>query len=147
MLELAKFFQDWENPTLALVLAGAIGWLVYKTSQWLDAHAKFLDATTKTKILAIENEALNEGVNYILSQVKQQEAQAHVEVSNPVTRFAAQIALNHAAGTLAAHGASPEEVASKILSRLSQVPISTDTTGATVKTASVDSRPLAPIGG
>lgn len=147
MLDLSNFINQWALPTIGLVLTGLVSWLVWRTNQWLDAHAKFLSASTKAKIAATEAQALNEGAQYLMTWLASQSKDIKVPVDGAVTRFAAQIAINHAGGVLAAHGASPEEIAAKILARLPSASVSLDTTGATVPLPQpVTSQPLQPIG-
>lgn len=147
MLDIAPFLNSWVYPLCALLLAGSTAWLLAKSSGWLDAHASFLDASARTKILAIEKEAIDEGVNVVMSEIEKTGAKIQPNIDNPIVRWGAQIAINHAAGTLADNGADPDEVAAKILTRLPPAFVSTDTTGATIQPLSpVQTSPLKPIG-
>lgn len=145
MLDLAPFLDNWAYPLLALLLAGSTMWLIGRTSAWLNSHASFMDAATKTKILAIEKDALTEAANVIMKTVLAEGRTAKITVQDPLMRWGVQIALNHAAGTLSDHGASPDELAAKILARLPEQWTSEGTTGATVKTGVVTLETLAPL--
>lgn len=147
MLDITPLLDHWLYPMLALVLAGVAAWVLSRTSGWLDAHASWLDADRKAKLLAIEKEALDEGVAVVMQQAEATGAKIRPTVDNPIVRFGAQVAINHAAGTLADNGASPDEVAAKILARLPANVIATDTTGVTIHTIPVQIETLQPIQG
>lgn len=145
MLDISQFLNTWAYPLIALILTGLIGWLVIRTSAWLDAHAKFLNAAQKTKIVAMEQSALDAGVNYILNYAKATGDKIHPTVNNWLLRNGAQVAIDHAGGILADNGASPDEIANRLLAHLPDVVISTDTTGSVVKTTTVTTETLPPI--
>lgn len=118
MLNIQPFLLAYAYPLAALVLAGVAAWALGQSGKWLNAHAKFLSAQTKASILAAESNALDEGANVLMTQIKAQGDNTKVSINDPITRFAAQTAINHAAGMLASNGANPQEVAAKILARL-----------------------------
>lgn len=144
MLNIQPFLTTWAYPLLALLLAGGSMWLMAKSGAWLTAHAGFLSATTRQKILGLENEAIQAGVEVAISQAKAAGATIHPSIDNPVIRYAANVALNHASGILQDNGATPDEVAAKILAKLPDAVVSTDTTGQTVKTGIVTIQTLSP---
>lgn len=146
MLDLTPVLNGWVYPLLALILTGTTSWLLIRSRTWLSAHANFLDASTKEKLAALENQALNEGANIIFNQVARAGNNLKVSIDSPVLRYGVQIALNHSASVLASNGADPDEVAAKILSRLPDNIVTTDTTGATVTTTTVTTQTLKPAG-
>lgn len=131
MLNLSPIVDTWMVPAIALVLTGLGAWLVAKSGTWLDAHAKFLNASAREKITNLENQAVAEGVNVVTAYVQREGARIHPVVSSPVLAWGAQIAINHASGVLNDNGASPGEIAAKILAKLPAAVVTADTTGAT----------------
>ncbi len=150
MLDLTQFLTTYAYPLLALILGGCAifltGWLVSKGNPWLQAHAKFLNAQSMEKIQALEQKAIDAGVQFLMQLVESQGAKVRISVSNPAVRQAGQIALDHAGGALSTAGASPDSVATKILAQLPTYAITTDTTGAVAHVIPVDSAPLPSIG-
>lgn len=146
MLDLSPFLNAWFYPLLALVLTGLVGWLVVRSQAWLAAYATFLDASARGKIASLEEQALSMGVDFVLNWARIQGNKIQPVVNDVILKWGAQIALNHADGILTSNGFSADEVAAKILARLPDTVIATDTTGATVTTTSVTSQPLPPIG-
>ena len=132
MLDLSTFANQWALPIMSVLIAGGVLWLVKATTAYLDAHAKFLNAKQKAQIAALESSALDEGAQYLTTWLASQAKDAKIPMNSAVTRFATQIAMNHAAGVLTDNGASPEEVAAKILNRLPSISTSLDTTGVTI---------------
>lgn len=148
MLDISPLLNGWLYPLIALLLTGFAAWALARASGWLDAHAKWLTADAHTKILAIEKEALDEGVSVVLSQVETLGQRVQPRIDNPILRYGAQIAINHAGGILADNGADPDEIAAKILARLPPAIISTDTTGVTISAPiPVQTETLQPIKG
>lgn len=146
MLDIQPFLHAWAYPFLALVLTGLSIWLVGRTTQWLDAHAAFLDAKTRASITDTEERALTAAAQTIEAWAQSTGDKVHPSIDNPILRWGAQIALNHASGILADNGASPDEIAAKLLAKLPPNVVSADTTGATIKTISVQVSTLKPIG-
>lgn len=150
VLDLTTFLTTYAYPLLALILGGCAlwltGWLVAKGNPWLQAHAKFLNAQAMEKITALEDMAVQAGVDFLMQLVETQGAKVHISVSNPAVRQAAQVALDHAGGVLSAAGAAPDTVATKILAQLPTYAMTTDTTGNTVQVVPLESAPLPPIG-
>lgn len=150
MLDLTIFLTTYAYPLLAVLLGGCAlfltGWLVSKGNPWLQAHAKFLNAQSMEKIQTIEQKAIDAGVQFLMQMAESQGAKVRISVSNPVVRQAAQVALDHAGGALSAAGASPDSVATKILSQLPTYVTTTDTTGAVAHVIPVESAPLPAIG-
>lgn len=130
MLDLTVFLNAWVYPTLALILTGLVTWLVLRSQGWLQAHAQFLDAKTREKMTALEQTALNEGVQYVMAYAQRQGAQVHPVVNSWLLRQGAQVAINHASGILADNNMSPDDVANKILAKLPDVVITTDVNAA-----------------
>lgn len=145
MLDFSQLINNWGLPLLALVLTGLVGWLVIRTSSWLDAHASFLNTQQRAKIVALEQSALNAGVNYALNIAKASGEKIHPQVNSWILRNAAQVAIDHADGILVDNGASPDQIAARILAHLPDNVISTDTTGSKVKTTTVTVETLPPI--
>lgn len=122
----------WALSVLAIVLAGGAAYIAARSSNWLDAHASFLTAQQRKDIVEMENAAFEKAENYIVTWAHQQGQKIRPSVDDPLVRWGAQIALDHAGGMLADHGMSPEEAAARILAYLPPYEITQDTTGATV---------------
>lgn len=142
MIDISTFDQKWLLPFIAILLAGGWIWLAAHSASWLKAHAGFLNAKQQAMLLDAEHQIYQMGADYIVNQIQATGDKVHPKVDSWVMRQAIQMALDHPeiiAGR-------PEDVAAKILAKLPQVAISTDTTGATVKTEAVETRPLAKTG-
>lgn len=146
MLDLSPTLNTWLYPALALVLTGLTIWIVARSQSWLAAHAAFLDASTREKLVGLENQALDMGVQALETWARNTGNKIQPDINNPVVKWGAQLALNHASGILADNGLSPEDVAAKLLAKLPDNIVDTDTTGATVKTTTVTVETLPPIG-
>lgn len=147
MLDLTPILP-WFYATLALVGAGLATWVVLRSQNWLNAHASFLDAQTREKITGMEQDALNAGVAYVVAYAKREGSQVHPVVNSWLLRQGAQVAIDHAAGLLADNGASPDDVANKILAKLPDNVVTTNVNTAVnypIDTAKVDTSPLPPI--
>lgn len=149
MLDLTPLIHNWLVPALSLIGAGLVVWIVLRTRNWLDAHAAFLSAAQREKIATVEQNALQQGVDYVLAWVDRQGAQVHPKVNSWLLRQGAQVAIDHASGTLADNGWSPDDVANKLLAKLPPVAVTADASKAVVMPASysdkVDVSPLPPI--
>lgn len=135
----------WFYATLALVLTGLAGWFVARSSGWLDSHASFLDAQTRTKLIAAEQDALNAGVQYVLAYAQREGGQIHPVVNNWLLRQGAQIAINHSQGLLTDNGLSADDIATKILAKLPMNTTTTDVAASVPAPVIVDVRPLPPL--
>lgn len=147
MLDVSPILVNWAYPLIALVLAGLAGWVMVRSASWLNAHAGFLDAQTREKILNIENQSIQTGVDVVMAQVKALGGSIELAINNPIIRYGAQVAINHASSILKDNGADPDEIAAKILAKLPDNVISTDTTGQTIKTTTVTTETLPAIKG
>ena len=125
-LDLTNFLNQWAIPTFAVVLGACIWWLTKKTGSWLDAHAQFLNATTKQRLLVIEQQALTQGAQAIVNWAQSQEGKVHPHIKDPLVGWGAQVALNHANGVLRDNGYTPEKVAAMILANLPPTTVSND---------------------
>ena len=147
MLDLSPFLNDWLFPFVGLLLAGFTMWMMARSSAWLSAHAKFLNASTQTKILGIEQKALDEAASLVFGAVRNETAGVKLTIDSPIVRWGIQVAVDHAAGVLSANGAAADDVARKILARLPPAFVSLDTTGAIVsQPLPVQTATLKPIG-
>lgn len=145
MLDLTPFLDHWLYPFITILLTGLGAWLMVRTSAWLRAHAGWLTADQQQKIAQMEKDAIQAGTDWVLGWVRRNAEKVKPDVNSWVLRTAAQVAINHASGVLADNGADPEEVATKILAKLPDNVVDTDTTGAAAQTQQVSVTPLPPV--
>lgn len=145
-LDFSQFFTAYGYPLCAAIFVGLASWIAVRVHVFTTAHTAFLGAETQTKVAALEDQAINAGVNYLLNVIKANGGKFHPVVDNWLLRQSAQIAINHAAGILKDSGDDPNSVAGRILAKLPDTAISTDTTGMTIKPEIVEVHTLQPIG-
>ena len=93
MLDLTPILP-WFYATLALVLTGLAAWMVANSSGWLKAHATFLNASAREKIVGVEQSALNAGVDYVMAYAQREGGSIHPQVNSWLLRQGAQIAID-----------------------------------------------------
>lgn len=148
-MDITPIINQWLVPFLVALGSGLTIWVGYHSKAWLDAHAAFLNAQTREKITGMEEKALNTGVNFVVNYAQREGALIHPQVNSWLLRQGAQLAINHASGVLADDGASPDQVANKILALLPPSTMTADINKA-VKlpaeyTSRVDVSILAPV--
>lgn len=146
-LDFSQFFIVYGYPLCAAIIVGLAGWIAVRVHVFTTAHTAFLGAEIQAKLAALEDQSINAGVSYLLNFIKASGGKFHPVVDNWLLRQSAQIAINHAAGILGDSGDDPDSVAGRILAKLPDTVISTDTTGAVIKPETVEVQTLQPIKG
>jgi len=137
--------QVWPhvNDGLFSILLVIAAWAVWEARSYLSIHAKFLSASTQQKITDNLNTLLNDGINYAMTVVAEQEKNVKPTTDSLVVKLAAQFAADHAGKQI---DKTSEQLKQMVIAKLPSPQSAVDTTGTTVKTTLVTTETLPAIG-
>lgn len=130
---------------LIIVALAAGGWTILsaRSGSWLKSHARFLTSKQQDQILETEHTLYQAAADYLIKYVTATGDKIHPQMNNALEQFAVQMVLNHPSAVIG----DPNVIAAQILAKIPSPLISTDTTGATIKTTTVTTETIpAPTG-
>lgn len=113
-----------------LLLAGVGAWALASGALWLNRHAAFLNAQTRSEIVSNTQKLVAAGISFAMNNLERYEGEhSTVAVKGWIASTAAQYAVNHADSLLKdATGLNADALAEKALAQLP--PIEIDRPGA-----------------